>query len=547
MRTSLQRDACGLMLVLVAACGGGDSPAPTPAPTPTLNVAYGLKELQFSWAAASGATFYRLFEDPDGVAGYSQVGGDLTALSYNQAISVHRRVDASYRLDACGSQGCTVAGAVTPGSNLTQAIGYLKPSMPGENDLFGMALALSGDGNTLAVGAMNSGGTGAVFMFIRGASGWAQQARLTASNAGALDAFGFAVALSADGNTLAVGAYDEDSSTTGVNSTPNELASGSGAVYVFTRSGAAWSQQAYLKASNTAMNDRFGFSVALSGEGDTLAAGAYQQALSGAAYVFTRTAAVWSQQAFLKASNAQGGDRFGWSVALNGDGNMLAVGAPVHTVNFGPIAGSAYVFVRSAGAWSEQASVTGSNTASGHWFGSSIALSTDANTLAVGAIGERTSNAGVNALPDFLAADAGAAYVFIRSAGAWSQQAFMKATNPGAGDKYGTFIALSADGNSLAVGAPLEDSGTRGVHSTPDEAASASGAVYAYFRSGSRWSTYAYLKAPNTAAGDQFGAVALSGDGGTLAVGAPFEDSNSTGVGSMPNYNGINNGAVYLY
>jgi O-antigen ligase len=98
-----------------------------------------------------------------------------------------------------------------------------------------------------------------------------------AANTGAFDFFGYAVSLSADGNTLAVGAYGEASSTTGINSTPNESASYAGAVYVFTRSGSTWAQQAYVKASNTGGYDYFGTSVSLSADGNTLAVGAYRE------------------------------------------------------------------------------------------------------------------------------------------------------------------------------------------------------------------------------------------------------------------------------
>ena len=180
--------------------------------------------------------------------------------------------------------------------------------------------------------------SGAVYVFTRSGTTWSQQAYLKASNTGAFDNFGYSVALS--GDTLAVGASREDSNATGVNGNQaNNSANGSGAVYLFTRSGTTWSQQAYLKASNTGAGDRFGSSVALSG--DVLAVGAREEdsnatgvngnganngePQSGAVYLFTRSGTTWSQQAYLKASNTDLGDRFGVSVALSGD--TLAVGA----------------------------------------------------------------------------------------------------------------------------------------------------------------------------------------------------------------------------
>jgi len=164
-----------------------------------------------------------------------------------------------------------------------------------------------------------------------------QQAYLKASNTEASDSFGQAVAL--DGDTLVIGANTEDSAATGVGGAQGNGATNSGAVYVFTRSGGVWSQQAYLKASNTEANDLFGSSVAISG--DTLVVGAYVEdsaatgiggnqadntaSGSGAVYVFTRSGGIWSQQAYLKASNAETNDFFGYAVAVSGD--TLAVGA----------------------------------------------------------------------------------------------------------------------------------------------------------------------------------------------------------------------------
>ncbi len=487
-------------------------------------------------------------------------------------------------LASCGGGGDSAPAG--PGPN-TQAIGYVKASNTGAGDQFGVSVALSGDGNTLAVGApledssttgINStpdelaAESGAVYIYTRSAGTWSQQAYVKASNTGANDQFGVSVALSGDGNTLAVGAYLEDSSTTGINSTPNELAADAGAVYVFTRAAGVWTQQAYIKALNPGAGDNFGISITLSGDGNTLAVGAPLEDSSttgigstpdelapnaGAVYVFTRSAGAWSQQAYVKASNTGGGDQFGGLVALSGDGDTLAVGARLEDSGTTGIdstpdesaanAGAAYVFNRNAGAWSQQAYVKASNTGPGDVFGR-VALSGDGNTLAVGANGEGSSTTGIGSTPDELAPLAGAVYVFTRSAGTWSQQAYVKASNTGAGDQFGALIALSGDGNTLAVGARHEDSSSTGIGSTPDELAPDSGAVYVFARSSGAWSQQAYVKASNTGTNDQFGlAVALNGDGSTLAVGAQFEDSSATGIGSTPDELAANAGAVYVY
>jgi phage-related protein len=390
---------------------------------------------------------------------------------------------------------------------------------------------------------------------------------LKASNTDVSDSFGVSVALS--GDTLAVGARYEDSAATGVNGDQSSSAAfASGAVYVFTRSGGAWSQQAYLKASNTDAGDFFGSSVALSG--NTLAVGVHQEASaatgvngdqssnaaenSGAVYVFTRSGGAWSQQAYLKASNTDTTDLFGYSVALSGD--TLAVGANAEdsdatgvngdqSSNAAGNSGAVYVFTRSGGAWSQQAYLKASNTGNSDFFGGSVALSD--NTLAVGAYGENSNATGVNGDQSSNAAsDSGAVYVFTRSGGAWSQQAYLKASNTGAHDHFGASVALSD--NTLAVGADWESSDAAGVNGDQSSnGASMSGAVYLFTRSGGAWSQQAYLKASNTDEHDYFGgSVALSGD--TLAVGAFGEDSDATGVnGDQSPDTEHFTGAVYVF
>jgi hypothetical protein len=350
------------------------------------------------------------------------------------------------------------AGAVyvfTRSAGVWSQQAYVKASNTGVGDEFGTAVALSADGNTLVVGApledTNARGiggdqgndlqtdAGSVYVFTRSGGTWTQQAYVKASNTEAGDGFGISVTLSADGNTLAVGANFEDSAATGINDLigqDDNSALNAGAVYVFTRSGIAWSQQAYVKASNTGVGDQFGISAALTGDGNTLAVGAPRedsnatgiggsqtdntQTDAGAVYVFTRSGATWNQQAYVKASNTVSGDAFGGSVAVSSDGNTFAVGAG----NVASQAGAVYVFARSGSDWSQQAIVKGLNTEAFDIFGSSSALSGDGNTLAVGATGEAGNATGIGGdQTDNSLIGAGAAYVFTRSGSAWSQQA----------------------------------------------------------------------------------------------------------------------------
>jgi len=292
---------------------------------------------------------------------------------------------------------------------------------------------------------------------------------------------------------------------------------------------------------------------------------------SGAVYVFTRTAGNWSQQAYVKASNTEAADLFGSAVALNGDGNTLVVGAPredsnrtgvtggaVNEANSGnaaPESGAVYVYTRIAGNWAQHAYIKASNSGAGDAFGIAIALSSNGDTLAVGARSEASSLTGVTAgMVDEMtsgnaAPNSGAVYVFTRSTGNWSQQAYVKASNSGATDQFGTSVALSADGNSLAVGAPFEDGSGSGIGSAFDDFAADAGAVYVYVRSAGAWSAQAYVKtSSNLADPDRFGiSVALDSSGNTLAVGAHFEDGSATGIGGTPDNLAGDAGGVYLY
>ncbi|NOY89656.1 MAG: integrin [Deltaproteobacteria bacterium] len=402
---------------------------------------------------------------------------------------------------------------------------------------------------------------------------------LKASNTRAQSYFGSAIALSADGSTLAVGAFNEASSTTGIDGDQaNNAAPGSGAVYVFTRAGGVWSQEAYIKASNTEQDDWFGWSIALSADGSTLAVGAQQEdsnatgidgnqadnsmQKAGAVYVFSRAAGTWSQDAYLKASNTDAGDSFGVSVALSGDGATLAVSAYDEDSNATGVdgdeldnsarnAGAVYLFRLAGSTWSQEAYLKASNTDAGDSFGSSLALSQDGSTLAVGADFEASGATGVGAAQtDNSAMFAGAVYMFVRSGTTWSQQVYIKASNAEAPDEFGWVVALSADGSTLAVGAPSEDSSATGVGgSQADNSAIAAGAAYVFSRSGTTWSQRAYVKASNTEEFDSFGiAIALSADGSMLVVGSRDEGSNATGInGDQTNNSAVQAGAAYVF
>ena len=500
------------------------------------------------------------------------------------------------------------------GAQLKQ-VAYLKGSNTKAGDHFGCGgvldghagygAAMSGDGNTLAIGAPHetggakgvngkqSGevyGSGAVYVFVRSGATWAQQAYVKPSNPQMGAEFGHAVVLSADGNTMAVSAYWEASKATGINGDANdESIPQAGAVYVFTRTGTTWTQQAYVKASNTGEagtedkfgdGDQFGVSLTLSDDGRTLAVGAISEdsnaagingnqadnsAMSaGAVYVFLRTGNTWAQQAYIKASNPDPADMFGYSVSLNADGSTLAVGSydeggSARGINGPPDnmrrgAGAVYVFTRTGTTWAQQAYIHASNAEAGDSMGVMVALSDDGNTLLTASLDEDCLATGVNpqGCDNDRAADrsSGAGYIFVRTGSTWSEQAFLKASNSGANDWFGSRSALSGDGNTAALGASLEDSSGRGVDGKQDDdKAPESGAVYFFRRTGTTWSQQHYVKAANADAYDEFGgSVALSRDGRTMVVTAHSEDGSSHGVGGNQADNGTAEaGAAYVF
>jgi hypothetical protein len=421
-----------------------------------------------------------------------------------------------------------------------------------------------------------------------------------ASNTGKSDQFGKAVA--ASGNTFAVGAPFEDSTGTG------PAARAPGAVYVFERGPSGWSQQAFLKPSNAASVDRFGWSLALNG--DVLAVGAVREGdaitpRSGAVYVFVRQGQHWTQQAYIKASNADGDDWFGESVALSGMGrwfsdedseDVLVVGADgedsssreVQSDNNLLRAGAAYVFVRDGTTWRQAAYLKADRPTKDAHFGAAVAVSGD--TVVIGE--PRSAVVGVGAVHVFersagtwresvrLEADhpdervgfgealalngdllavgapgeasaAGAVYIFTRQQGVgFKQTAYLKASNASEGHGFGTSVDLS--GPLLVVGASDEGGGSTGVDGNQaDQSVPGSGAAYVFALEAKVWVQRHYLKATNPDSGDSFGAGVAVGAAG-IAVGAALEDSNSLGINGAQGNDvlsdlAFDSGAVYVF
>ena len=307
------------------------------------------------------------------------------------------------------------------------------------NDYFGRSVAISSDGNTAIIGANGKdSGRGAVYIFIRSGTSWSEQAKLQAGDRVAYDYFGRSVAISSDGNTAIIGADGKDS--------------GRGAVYIFIRSGTSWSVQAKLQAqaSDRVAYDYFGYSVAISSDGNTAIIGANGKDSSiGAAYIFIRSGTSWSEQAKLQA---QAGDRvandqFGRTVAISSDGNTAIIGAYLKDSAEGTNTGAAYIFIRSGTSWSEQAKLQASDRVANDYFGANVAISSDGNTAIIGADGKDSNR--------------GAVYIFIRSGTSWSVQAKLQAQagDRVANDYFGYRVAISSDGNTAIIGAYNKDAG----------------------------------------------------------------------------------------
>ena len=472
---------------------------------------------------------------------------------------------------------------------------YIKASNTDARDGFGRVLALDGDTMVVAAPFEDSSATGingdqsndpsdpirfdagAAYVFVRDGDSWSQQAYLKASNTDTGDDFGSSVSIS--GDTIVIGARGEASNTTGVNGGQSDNSwPNAGAAYVFVRNGTTWSQQAYLKASNTDAFDNFGTAVAVSGDTivvsatseDSLATGVngdqgngpISNPNTGAAYVFVRDEfGSWTQQAYLKASNTDIRDGFGSSVSISGE--TIVVGALSESSgdasneldNSEVAAGAAYVFVRNEATWSQQAYLKASSPDEDDQFGASVSISGD--TIVVGSDGEDSDAIGINGDDsDNSRPNSGAAYVFFRSGTTWSQQAYLKASNADSifdkdaddfnGDRFGQSVSISGD--TIIVGADSEDSNATGVNGDQlDNSLFGAGAAYVFVRNESNWSQRAYLKASNPDVQDVFGqAVSISGD--TVVVGTNLEDSSATGVdGNQDDNSASAAGAAYVF
>jgi trimeric autotransporter adhesin len=519
---------------------------------PQVTVGADIKLLQFDWEPAARASYYQLMVKPGRSSQY-QTAGDRIPASETRVdlpIPVHLQywADTRYILRACNSAGCTNSAVINPRNLMLDTIGYLKASNTGNLDIFGADVALSADGYTLAVNAMfedsNASGvngnqaddssqdSGAVYVFRRRGNAWHQEAYLKAGVNQPQQSFGAGylvghrvIAISADGNMLAVGA-------------PRQIVNGlseAGVVYVFRRIRNVWGLAGTLQSPTPQQTDFFGYQLGMSQDGRTLVVTGIRPFVNeegdfGArTYVFVRPGSAWQHSVTLQPELPQDMCQ---SVRLSGDGNTLIA----HCFSYARPPGQSDFVVtrkRSGNAWP----IVNAFIVDFARSRQPIALDYDASHMALEE-GRIPSQVGV----------------YRWEAGAWIRYAGLAGPSIGpAGNLgFGYSLAFNNDATLLAVGAPFSEETGTGVSNTPAPGDGERGAAYLYRPGGAGqapWVMRAVVTAPTLGLEDAFGvSVALSGSGRTLAVGASAEDGGATGLdGDREDNSVLESGAVFLY
>ena len=336
--------------------------------------------------------------------------------------------------------------------------------------------------------------SGAVRAFIRKDGVWSQQgSKFVGSGAIGAAEQGQPLALSADGNTALVGGSTDNG--------------GVGAVWVFSRSGSTWSQQgSKLVPSDATGNARFGFGLGLSADGNIAVIGGNQDsgngATTGAAWIFTRQNALWSQQgAKLVGTGAAGGAGQGYGLAISADGSTVLIGGQYDN----NATGAMWVFVRSGNSWIQQgAKIVPSDATTYSFSSNSLALSADGNTAI-------SSGAGYNG-------NVGAVWIFTRSQTIWNQLGLRLTPSDNVGSSYmGQTVSCSADGLTIPSGGSADNSGA--------------GAFWIFSKSGGTYSQQGSKITETENIGNATLAqdIAISSDSSTIIVGGR---SDNSGVGA---------------
>lgn len=391
----------------------------------------------------------------------------------------------------------------------------LSASDKAAEDYFGSVIAIDDTGIRVIVGSYGADPSGInyggkAYIFTRTGSTWSQEAILTANTVVAAEYFGFAVAITGAGDRVIIGAR-------GATAT----APYSGAVYVFIRSGTTWTQESRFGGANGSANDQFGYSVAVDSNGDRIAIGApsanpgsIQDA--GAVYIFRRNVSTWIQEAYLSPSEINSGIAFGQStIDITSDGTRMIAGAPYLTAGGISGNGRAYVFVRSGTTWSQEQIIANSDApATYDNYGSNVAISGDGTRLVIGCLGKEYGGY----------TDAGACYVYSRSGSSWSFERKILSSTINSYSNFGGAIAINNNGSRIAIGETTIQPGTK------------KGAVHTYVRSGTAWSFETKITASQAFTGIG-GSIDIASDGFRIASG-----NSSSEVAGV-----VNAGAAYIF
>ena len=573
---------------------GNDEPVVAPAvaaePTFTVNAT---KQFSFSWTDVADATFYRVLENPDGQSGYSQLGDDIPAGAESASFEVplFLRVEASYILASCNDAGCVESSSVSVtteagATDINNGVGYFKAANADVGDggvaptertqAFRPAFNL--DASRMVYGAVyedsnsasapeNNGTTdsGAVYVFDKDASGnWSQTAYLKAPLPTENEWFGSSVAITGDGNTIAVGA------------------AGGSQAYIYQYENGSWQNTAILSPTTaftgSESTEYFGGDIDISDDATTVVVSAYRDrrdstgeymdavgSQAGAVYVFELSSNTWSQAAYLKPEYIAERFYFGRSIDLTPDGSLLAVSAegdPSTSASNGdqsntdlPSSGAVFVYERSDSSWNEISYLKPDyrDLEETDGFGSAVSFNDDGLILAVGAYLEDSISAEINMGEDDNEANgSGAAYIFTRSGDTtWHQDAYIKAPNRNNAQAFGNTISISGDGQKLAVGTVRDFNSIGGIQSDFTRYYSSEhdiGSAYVFENTGSEWVYRSYIRSPVINVSDTNKRVRISRDGKTVGISSSFESSDARGVnGDMTNTDAPNSGAVFLY
>ena len=359
-----------------------------------------------------------------------------------------------------------------------------------DSDYFGASVAMSSDGNTVIVGAPQNDDfadqSGKAFVFTRSGNNWALQARLHAQDPKRIDFFGASVALSRDGDLAMIGASGKGTIR--------------GAVYIFTRVGVIWNQAAKVLASDGRVGDYFGSYISISHDASAVVIGSmYQDNKKGAAYIFNRIGNEWQQVAKLSDPSLEEGDFFGSSVGISSDGKLAIVGASDTKAG-----GAAYVFTRAGTLWRLETILKSDTPQPADKFGSCVSLSVNGNTALVGAHG--ASSKFVNS---------GDVFVFTRNPTnkSWSLHARIRPNDASSFDYFGYSCKLSGDGLSFVSGSFNKDR--------------ASGAIYMFSKKDKDWLQVNKMTSADNSDGDFFGCSVGINETGTLVVAGSYRSDSS--------------------